>query len=114
MSKETAMATVLVLGTLDSKGEEYRFLIDRLRGHGVHPLVVDVGVRGQRLIPADVGSEEVAAAAGESAVELRRADDRGPAVAAMTRGAVAVVAGLAGRVDAAIALGGTGGTSIAA
>ena len=39
------MATVVLLGTLDTKGHEYAYLRDRLRGHGVDVLLVDAGVQ---------------------------------------------------------------------
>ena len=38
------MATVVLVGTLDTKGQEYAFLRDRLREHGVDVLLVDCGI----------------------------------------------------------------------
>ena len=38
------MATVVLLGTLDTKGREYAFLRERLLEQGVDVLVVDAGV----------------------------------------------------------------------
>ena len=38
------MPTVLLLGTLDTKGYEYAYLRDRLLASGVEVLVVDVGI----------------------------------------------------------------------
>ena len=35
--------TVLLIGTLDTKGDEYAFLRDRLRDAGVEVLLADVG-----------------------------------------------------------------------
>ena len=109
------MVTVLVLGTLDTKGLEYEYLCERLRSNGVDPLVVDVGVLGEPLLTADVSREEVARAAGAELASLASRMDRGEAVSAMARGAAAVVGKLAeaGRIRGAIALGGTGGTAIA-
>jgi len=67
-------------------------------------------------IQPDVGRGEVARAAGASTAELAEAGDRGSAVAAMAAGAEAVVLELyaAGRLDGILALGGSGGSSIAA
>lgn len=109
------MVTVLVLGTLDTKGLEYEYLCERLRSNGVDPLVVDVGVLGEPLLTADVSREEVARAAGAELASLASRMDRGEAVSAMARGAAAVVGKLAeaGRIRGAIALGGRGGTAIA-
>lgn len=106
------MATVVLVGTLDTKGAEYTWLRDRVRGLGCDVVLVDVGV-GASDVEADVAAERVAEAGGASLAALRDAGDRGAAVTAMGEGAAAVVAGLE-RVDAVLAVGGSGGSSIAA
>ena len=40
------MPTVVLVGTLDTKGEEYAFLADRIREHGVGVVLVDAGIVG--------------------------------------------------------------------
>jgi uncharacterized protein (UPF0261 family) len=112
----SAVPTVVLLGTLDTKGAEYAFVTERLRAAGFRTVVVDAGVLGPASGSADVSRDDVARAAGADHAALVAAGDRGAAVAAMARGAARVVAGLqqAGRCDAALALGGTGGTSLAA
>jgi len=109
-------ATVVLVGTLDTKGTEYAFLRDRIREAGAQVLLVDTGILGDPLVEADVPREEVARAAGEDHAELRRAADRGKAVDAMGRGAAAVLARLheEGRLQGAAAVGGSGNSSIAA
>jgi uncharacterized protein (UPF0261 family) len=109
------MATVVLLGTLDTKGREYDYLRDRLREQGVEVVLVDAGVF-EPLAKADVSQEEVAAAAGAEIAALREAGDRGAAVDAMCRGAAEVVARLhrEGRLDGILAVGGSGNSSIAA
>ncbi|NEB61185.1 UPF0261 family protein, partial [Streptomyces diastaticus] len=52
------MATVVLLGTLDTKGAEYTWLAERLRGHGVDVVTVDVGPLSDAA--ADVTAAEVA------------------------------------------------------
>jgi uncharacterized protein (UPF0261 family) len=108
--------TVVLLGTFDTKAAEYAFVRDRLAAAGVRTLLVDAGVLGTPGLHADVSRAEVASAAGVDLDRLRDAGDRGAAVTAMARGAAAVLASLydEGRCDGALALGGTGGTSIAA
>lgn len=108
------MPTVVLLGTLDTKGQEYGFLADLLRSHGVATLIVDAGVRGSAYL-ADIGPDLVAEAAGARRAELASAGDRGAAVATMARGAVAIVSRLhaQGRLDGIVALGGSGGASLA-
>jgi uncharacterized protein (UPF0261 family) len=110
------MATVVLVGTLDTKGVEYGFLRDRLREAGVDVVLVDAGVLGQPQIEPDVRREEVARAAGADHAQLVRVADRGAAVDAMGRGAAAVLARLhaEGRLDGAAAVGGSGNSSIAA
>ena len=73
------MATVVLVGTLDTKGVEYGFLRDRLREAGVDVVLVDAGVLGEPLVEPDVGREEVARAGGADHAELVRAGDRGAA-----------------------------------
>ena len=89
--------TVVLVGTLDTKGREYAFLRDRLHAAGVRTILVDAGIMGPPLVEPDVTREEVAAAAGADVEALRAAGDRGQAVLAMARGATAVVAAAARR-----------------
>jgi uncharacterized protein (UPF0261 family) len=109
------MANVVLLGTLDTKGPEYEFLRDRVRGFGCDVIIVDAGVMSSSSA-ADVTADEVAAAAGEDRAALAAAHDRGPAVAAMTRGATEVVRRLhaEGRLNGILGVGGSGGSSIVA
>ncbi len=104
--------TVVLVGTLDTKGEEYAFLRERLHQAGVGTLVVDVGTQGPPLTPADVPREEVAAAGG---FDLTSLTDRGTAVQAMCAAAPLVVRRLfdEGRCQGVLAAGGSGNTAIA-
>ncbi len=107
--------TVALLGALDTKGAEYGFVkrCIEARGHGT--LLIDVGVLRPPGVPPDVTREEVARAAGVEMATLVEMNDRGEAVAAMSRGAAALVPKLyaEGRFDGIMALGGGGGTSVA-
>ena len=109
------MTTVVLVGTLDTKGKEYEYLRDRVREHGVDTLLVDTGILGEPLAQPDVTRDEVARAAGADVAELAERADRGAAVEAMARGAAEVVARLheEGRLDAVVGLGGSGGSAIA-
>ena len=109
------MSTVVLVGTLDTKGKEYAFLRDRIREHGVDVILVDAGIVGEPLVEPDVTRDEVAAAAGADVAALAAADDRGAAVEAMARGAAEMVKRLhgEGRLDAIGALGGSGGSALA-
>jgi uncharacterized protein (UPF0261 family) len=110
------VATIALVGTLDTKGREYAFLRERLRESGVDVLIIDAGINEPIGLEADVSREEVARAAGADAAALAAAGDRGAAVTAMAAGAEAIVRELyaARRFDGILALGGSGGSSIAA
>jgi uncharacterized protein (UPF0261 family) len=109
------MATVVLVGTLDTKGVEYGWLRERLLAAGTNVLVVDAGVVGEPRIRADVPRAEVARAAGADLAALRSDADRGAAVTTMARGAAETVLRLygEGRLHAVLGVGGSGGTSIA-
>jgi len=108
------MATIAVLGTLDSKGEEHAFVAALIAKHGHKPLLIDVGTGGPATVQPDITREQVAAAAGLDLAALMAKQDRGECVVAMTKAAPACVAKLAaeGRIDGIISLGGGGGTAI--
>jgi uncharacterized protein (UPF0261 family) len=108
------VASVVVLGALDTKGREVEFLARLIGERGHATVTVDTGVLGTPLFRADVSREQVAEAGGYSLDELVRNADRGEAVTAVTKGAVRIVEELhaARRVDAIVAMGGGAGTTV--
>jgi uncharacterized protein (UPF0261 family) len=108
------MATIAVLGTLDSKGEEHAFVADLIRQRGHRVLLIDVGSGGPPTVTPDVTSEDVAAVAGLDLAPLIEKKDRGECVVAMSKAAPVLLAKLAaeGKIDGVISLGGGGGTAI--
>jgi uncharacterized protein (UPF0261 family) len=107
--------TVVLIGTLDTKGEEYAFLRTRLEAAGLSVVLVDVGTGGPPRTTPDVAREEVAAAAGIDLAVLTWAGDRGRAVEAMCAAAPVAVRRLfdEGRCQGVLAAGGSGNTAIA-
>jgi uncharacterized protein (UPF0261 family) len=107
------MPTVGIIGTFDTKGNEFDYLQRCIRALGVETVTIDCGV-GQPLLAADIRAEAVAHAAGLSFTELRERRDRGEWVAAMAQGAAIVSAQLyrEGRIHALVSLGGSAGTTI--
>jgi uncharacterized protein (UPF0261 family) len=107
--------TIVLLGALDTKGAEYAFVKQCIEASKFKTLVVDVGVLDQPAFPPDVSREEVARAGGADLKQLVAQKDRGAAVAAMSRGATVLLPKLyaEGKLHGVIALGGTGGTSVA-
>ena len=109
------VATVVLVGTLDTKGVEYDYLRSRLQERGVAVVLIDAGVLGEPLAEPDIGREEVARAVGADVGELAATGDRGAAVETMARGAAEIVKRLRaeGRLDGILGLGGSGGSAIA-
>src|SRR3954471_15813197 len=109
------MATIAVLGTLDTKGEEHGFVAEQIRQRGHEPLLVDLGIAGEPQVWPDVSRQEVARVAGIDLAALLSRNDRGEAVAAMSRAAPSILSKLfaEGRIEGVISLGGGGGTAIA-
>lgn len=103
------MATIAVLGTLDSKGHEHAFVADAIRRMGHLPLLIDAGCLAPPQISPDIPSSAIC----PDLASLP--EDRGQRVAAMAAALPAFVADLAasGRIQGIIALGGGGGTAIA-
>ncbi|GAA5483705.1 Tm-1-like ATP-binding domain-containing protein [Haloferula sargassicola] len=108
------MATIAVLGTLDSKGEEHAFLAGCIRARGHEVLLIDVGSGAPPSIGPDISRQEIAAAAGLDLAGLVARRDRGECVTAMSAAAPVLVSRLVaeGRIQAIISAGGGGGTAI--
>ena len=104
--------TVLLVGTLDTKGAEYAYLRERLRLHGVETIVADAGVNPPVGIEPDL---HVAAETGADPAALAEAGDRGAAVTAMAEAAEKLAARLygEGKIAGVLAAGGSGNTAIA-
>jgi len=107
--------SVVIVGTLDTKGEEIGFARDVVEAQGIDVHVVDTGVVGEPGFEPDTAASEVAAAADTTLEHLREDADRGAAMEAMGEGAAAVVQRLhdEGVLDGVLGLGGSGNTSIA-
>lgn len=108
------MATIAVLGTFDTKGEEHGYVADLIRQRGHTVLLIDVGTLEAPKLTPDIPRTAITAAAGADLEAIVAKRDRGEAVAAMTKGAPVVLASLQreGRIDGVISLGGGGGTAI--
>jgi uncharacterized protein (UPF0261 family) len=106
---------VLLIGTLDTKGEELRYLKECLTAAGADTEVVDVSVLGEPFFTADVAREEIASRAGDSVAALREAADRGRAMAAMQHGLSRWIRERHARESVAgvLAIGGSAGTTVA-
>lgn len=105
---------VLLIGTFDTKGQEYAFLRERLTAADLETVLIDAGIGDPDGLDADISSAEVAREAGEDLGRLRQGQDRGRAVSAMAAGVGSVARRLyeQGRCDGVLGVGGSGGTTI--
>ncbi len=110
--------TVVLVGSLDTKGPEYGFVKACLQASGVTPVVVDFGVLGEPPFTPNFTADEVARAGGASLQELRftreGSDTRAVALATMERGVSAILSRLLaeGRCDTVLGMAGSGGSSV--
>jgi len=107
--------TILLIATLDTKGQEALFVKNLIEERGVRTLVMDVGVTGKSPLRADFPNLEVAGAASRTLPELLSFGDEARAMGEMAKGAERIVAEHfeKGDFDGVIALGGTMGTALA-
>lgn len=105
---------VLLIGTLDTKGAEIGYVRDRLTAAGVPVLIADAGVLGPPAFAVDISRDELFALAGAKADDVKRAGDRGKAVALAADGAAKLAARLhrEGKLTGVLGLGGSAGTTI--
>ncbi len=109
------MPTVVLLGTLDTKGIEYEYVRKRVQQAGCSVILIDAGIRGTPMTTPDITREQVAAAANANVSALAVAGDRNTAVEVMARGAEAIVLDLfnKGQLHGLLGLGGAGGSVLA-
>lgn len=83
---------VLMMGTFDSKGNEFAYLYKELLRRNVTVKTMNVGVfEPKGGFPIDIPAGQVAVRGGTELVELRRQADRGVAMRVMCNGARSIV-----------------------
>ena len=112
------MKTILLIGTLDTKGQEYAFVYNLIRERGHQPLLMNAGTFPSEIkaeLTVDISAQQVAEAGGTTLAALQAANDRGEAMSAMQKGVEVLIQQLfsAGKIDAVLGLGGSGGTALA-
>ena len=107
--------TVVVVGALDTKGQEFKFVKDLIEAQGLKTLTVDFGILGESFFAADISRAEVAKAGGGDLAHLRSGEHKDLGMKTMSAGLAIVVRKLYddGKLDGIIGMGGSGGTSIA-
>ena len=111
----SAVRTILVIGTVDTKSDEIAFLRACIEQAGGVALVMDVGVLGRGGFTPDMRNTDVAAAAGVTLKQVIDSGDENTSMLLMARGATLLASQLhaQGRIDGLLALGGTMGTDLA-
>jgi uncharacterized protein (UPF0261 family) len=78
---------IVILGTVDTKGEQLAFLKEKLTSRGHEPILMDLSMGGLPGFQADITPHEIAGLAGKSLEELRASKDRLSVTNLMTAGA---------------------------
>lgn len=109
---------VALLGTLDSKGDEYEYARDLIKQWGGVPTLIDFGLIGPPRVTPDITADEVCARAGSSrdyfSAAREGSDMRAKGLEVMTDGLKSVVKELyeTGQLDCVFGMGGSGGSSV--
>jgi uncharacterized protein (UPF0261 family) len=107
--------SIVIVGSLDTKGEEIKYCADYIEGRGHKAIVMDVGIVGDSPFEPTISKLKVMEAAGESMENILALKSESKAIAKMAEGASIIVKELyeSDRLDGVLALGGTMGTSLA-
>ena len=105
---------IAVMGTFDTKAEEYQYIIDRIGQLGADVLTIDVSTRDTAVLRGEYGCREIAQYAG-STYELLTSGTRAESMAIIMEGATKLVRQLLqeGRIQGLVSIGGSGGTTLA-
>jgi uncharacterized protein (UPF0261 family) len=107
--------SILIIGSLDTKGVEVAYIRDLVQADGQTTIVLDSGTLGSAATSADYAREQVALAGGESLASLIATGDKARCQNTITAGLVNIVSRLfaQGQVEGVIAVGGAQGTAMA-
>ncbi len=107
--------TILLIGSFDTKGEEFAYVRDLIEKRGVNTFLIDTGILDDPMLTPEISAGQVARAGGSSLAQLRKQADRGKAVDVMMKGVQKLVPELyaEGKFDGVLSLGGGAGTNIA-
>lgn len=100
--------TIVILGTLDTKGEQLQLLKDKILARGHRTILMDMGMGSEPRVKPDITAREIAGLMGHDTEEFRASRDRFAKAEVMVAGAQMMIADLLARdeVDGAVALGG--------
>jgi uncharacterized protein (UPF0261 family) len=104
--------TIVVIGTMDTKGPELAYLANQVISAGCKALLMDIGTNKASQVTADIPVEEIVSAINTDIVSIR-AMPRGEAVAKISEAAAIYLKNLVenNKAHGVIGLGGSGGTT---
>jgi uncharacterized protein (UPF0261 family) len=108
------MKTILLIGTLDTKGQEFAFVRNLIEARDHQVLLMNAGIF-ESTVQADIEAEDIAEAGGTSLNDLRSNNDRGHAISVMQKGVAKLTKQLfeEKQIHGVLGLGGSGGTILA-
>lgn len=100
---------IVIIGTVDTKGDQLRFLKERIECRGHEAILMDISMGGDPSYQADITPEEIAGLASKDIEEIRASKDRLAATNAMSAGAQQKALDLLsqGELDGIVSLGGS-------
>lgn len=106
--------TVLLVATMDTKGELVFYLSQCLKTADVETLLMDVGILGESPFPVQISASEVAQSVGSSLAQIRKIKSEGKALEVMIKGATRIALSLyeSGKIHGILSLGGSMGTDM--
>jgi uncharacterized protein (UPF0261 family) len=107
--------SVLVISTLDTKGQETLYLKDKLSALGLIPILMDISGRGSDIAAIDIPAHRVAEAGGGSFEEIQASRDRTRVTNIMMAGGSRIARDLLqdGKLNGVIGMGGSTGSLMA-
>jgi uncharacterized protein (UPF0261 family) len=102
------IGNIVILGTLDTKGEHLLLLKEKIEGRGHRALIIDLSIGSRPAFRADIAADEIARIAGHDIDSLLAGSDRTFSADVMISGARKKVADLLSKreLDGIIAMGG--------
>jgi len=106
---------ILLIATLDTKGEEAGYIKKIIEEMGHNAIVADDGIRGEPKLKADISRHEIATSADSSMSTIMAQNDESKASEIMASGLIKIVKKLCKdkKIDGVIAIGGSWGTTTA-
>ena len=106
---------IVILSSLDTKGQEAKYLKDLIEAHGFEPILIDTSIGGEPTLQPDISSEEVARLGGGNIRDIRASRNTGQVTPIMIKGASSKVQELLakGLLDGIVSFGGASNTTSA-